>query len=83
VKDTKVEIVWTDSGLHYENGWESRENIIENCSGIATVSTVGWLFHDDASAYFVATSRDPAHGHYFGVQVIKKTNVISNRRLRR
>lgn len=73
----RVEIIWSDSGLFYENGWESIDDIKSKCTGIARVSTVGHFLFEDDEAYYVALSADEAHGHYFGVQAIKKTNVES------
>jgi hypothetical protein len=73
-----VHIKWIDSGLFHENGWESAEDIIP-VTNLATVDTVGIMFHEDEQSYRVALSVDREHGHYFGVQTIAKSCVTRMR----
>jgi hypothetical protein len=77
-EDDYVHIMWLDSGLFHEKGWETKEEILP-ATKLATVNTVGILLNDDDECYRVALSADFQHGHYFGVQTIAKKNVLSVR----
>ena len=77
-EDDFIHVVWLDSGLFHEKGWETRDEIIP-ASKLATVNTVGILLNEDTECYRVALSADFVHGHYFGVQVIARKNVLSAR----
>lgn len=77
----RVEIRWIDSGLHHENGWETKEAIVKSVA-LSEVATVGFLMHEDDTTYFVALSSDSANGHFFGLQLIAKSAVTSVTRLR-
>jgi len=67
-----VRVVWTDSGLYREDGWETKEEILANTKGLVDVVTVGTLVHEDDEKYYVALSSDNVNEAYYGVQIIGK-----------
>lgn len=69
-----IRVEWLDSGLSYTDGWKSFSEIIEKAK-LAIVTTVGFKFHEDDDAIYVALS---VHGNdAYGVQVIAKKNIIA------
>lgn len=70
-----VRIVWTDSGLWHEQGWETKEEILASTGGLVDVVTVGTLVHEEDDRYFVALSADNVNSAYYGIQIIAKSAV--------
>lgn len=72
----RLEVEWVDSGTFRANGWESLDEILPHAR-IGTVTTVGLLAHEDDETLYLALSHDPDNEHYFGIQAIKKSNILS------
>lgn len=70
-----IHVIWKDSGLWHDAGWEKKEKILENAK-IGLVHTFGILLDQAEEATYIAASYDPDNEQYYGVQVISNESII-------
>lgn len=75
----RYEIQWRDSGK-WISGWKSREEIESEDTEV--VETVGYKMYETDDTVYLALTRDMRRENFFGVQLIDKKNIVSERLLR-
>ena len=66
-------VEWLDSGAHHVDGWQTKYEI-RNVS-LSTVTTAGYCFLETDGKIYVGQSWDENNEHFFGTQIIAKTNI--------
>jgi len=73
----KVErVTWTDSGMFIDEGWAKTDvyrSAAQKWHG--DVVTIGQPIYEDDTVLVLGLSHDRAHDHWFGAQLIAKTNI--------
>jgi xanthine/CO dehydrogenase XdhC/CoxF family maturation factor len=73
-----VRVIWLDSGMHMDYGWDKRERYLADANlGRMEVTTVGILMHEDEETVVVALNHDKAHDTWIGAQVIARQSIIT------
>jgi hypothetical protein len=74
-----ISVTWTDSGIHTDHGWASKEKYLEGINPPESnlVQTAGIKMHEDDDCIVVALSYDPVRNTWYGAEMILKSNVLS------
>jgi hypothetical protein len=72
-----VKVKWLDSGMHISDGWQPLLDAMGNFQMTDLhVTTVGILADENDEVLIVGLSQNEPNGHWFGLQIIVKQNVL-------